>query len=373
VEDNGLSTGHGDPLALDPGPASHPLVVAAGELATDLLVPNAELVDRTEVPRSHLQRIAAAGLLAPTAPAEVGGGGAPAAVGRAVTEILSGACGATWFVVTQHGTPVRMMLVTPNQQLRERLLQPLASGSLLAGIALAHLRRPGTPAVVGTPVDGGWSVSGEVAWLSSWGLADRVLLGFRDGADVVFALVPGVASPSWIPGELLALAAMQAARTVSVHLVRFAVAQADVVARLPYDEWAELDAALTANVTPAVFGLLRPVLARMRREGERRHEPATVALAARLGADASALRTAAYALIDDVPVGERMAERLAIRAQTLELVTTATAGLVAAGAGGSMSLTHPAQRWAREALFHLIQAQTAAVRAATLERFAARR
>ncbi|MDX6212493.1 MAG: hypothetical protein QOF82_1580, partial [Frankiales bacterium] len=65
--------------------------------------------------------------------------------------------------------------------------------------------------------------------------------------------------------------------------------------------------------------------------------------------------------------------RLEIRGAALELVTVATAGLVAAGAGGSMSLRHPAQRWAREGLFHLIQAQTPAVRAATLERFAARR
>ena len=36
-----------------------------------------------------------------------------------------------------------------------------------------------------------------------------------------------------------------------------------------------------------------------------------------------------------------------------------------------MSLDHPAQRWAREALFHLIQAQTGAVRAATMQRFLA--
>ncbi|MDX6246541.1 MAG: hypothetical protein QOE76_4264, partial [Frankiales bacterium] len=89
--------------------------------------------------------------------------------------------------------------------------------------------------------------------------------------------------------------------------------------------------------------------------------------------EAAGLRTAAYALIDDVPPGERMADRLALRAAVLELLTAATAGLVAAGAGGSMSLGHPAQRWAREALFHLIQAQTPAVRAATLDRFAVRR
>ena len=81
-----------------------------------------------------------------------------------------------------------------------------------------------------------------------------------------------------------------------------------------------------------------------------------------------ALRSHAYALMDEAPVGTRMSERLAVRAAALELAITATSGLVAAGAGASMSLDHPAQRWAREALFHLIQAQTAPVREATMQR-----
>jgi alkylation response protein AidB-like acyl-CoA dehydrogenase len=373
VDDNPAGTGQVDPLRHPDAVAGHPLVIAAARLATELLAPVAEEVDQSVVPPSHLAAIGAAGLLAPTAPAEVGGGGAPAAVGRAVTELLACACGATWFVVTQNGTPVRTLAVSDNRELRAQWLRPLASGSALAGIALAQLRRPGPPAVSGSFEAGGWSVSGNVPWLTSWGLADVVLLGFRDGADAVFALVPAADQPGFVGGAPLPLAAMQAASTVSVRLNDYVVPETHVVERLPYEHWAERDAANTANVTPAVFGLLRAVLTRLRAEAERRDEAPMFALAERLGAEAAGLRTAAYALIDDVPAGERMADRLALRASALELVTVATAGLVAAGAGASMSLRHPAQRWAREALFHLIQAQTPAVRAATLERFAARR
>ncbi|BEP12998.1 acyl-CoA dehydrogenase family protein [Acidothermaceae bacterium B102] len=362
MEDNGSATGQ-----------RASFVEAADRLAAELLVPTAEAVDRSEVPLEHVQRIAAAGLLAPTAPVELGGGGASPAVGRAVVEVLSGASGATWFVCTQHGSPVRTLQASDNTELRARLMRPLASGSTLAGIALAHLRRPGAPAVSGVAAPGGWSVSGDVAWLSSWGLAEIVMLGFRDGPDVVFALVPAAEAPGFVAGPLLALAAMQAARTVSVRLDAFFVSDADVAQRVPYDEWAERDAAMTANAAPAVFGLLRPVLARLRYEGERRREPATVALAARLESDTEALRSLAYALIDDAPAGTRMSERLAVRAAVLELVVTATSALVAAGAGASMSLGHPAQRWAREALFHLIQAQTSQVRVATMQRFLAGR
>jgi len=71
-----------------------------------------------------------------------------------------------------------------------------------------------------------------------------------------------------------------------------------------------------------------------------------------------------------VPAEEALDDRLALRARSLELAVRASAALVAIGAGGSMALSSPAQRLAREALFHLVQAQTAPVRAATLRRLA---
>lgn len=349
----------------------HPVVRAARKVAEDVLAPAAQRVDRTVVPAEHVRLLADAGLLAPTAPADVGGGDAPSSVGREVAEVFAGACGATWFVTTQHHLPVRSLLTSSNDVLRSRWLRPLASGQVLSGIALAHLRRRGAT-VSGVPDAGGWRVTGEVPWLTSWGLAELVLLGFRDGDDVVFALVPAADQPGFTAGAPLELAAMQAARTVTVTLDDYRVSEAEVVDRQHFGEWAERDAATTANATPAVFGLLHAVVERMRLEGERRGEPATTALAERLAAEASDVRAEAYALVDDVPAGERVGDRLALRAAALDLLTTATTGLVAAGAGASMSLDHPAQRWAREALFHLIQAQTSAVRAATLSRFAGR-
>jgi alkylation response protein AidB-like acyl-CoA dehydrogenase len=349
----------------------HPLVVTARRVATEVLVPAAQQVDRSVVPRGHLRTLTEAGLLAPTAPAELGGGGVSSAVGRDVAEVLAGACGATWFVTTQHHLPVRTVLATPNDALRERWQRPLASGEVLAGIALAHLRRRG-PTVTGVRVDGGWSVSGAVPWFTSWGLAELVLLGFREGPDVVFALVPATDQRGFTAGPALQLAAMQAARTVTVALDDYRVSEEEVVDRLPYDEWAERDAATTANATPAVFGLLAAVLDRLRAEGERRSEAPTVRLASRLTDETNAVRAQAYALVDDVPADQRVEERLTLRAVALDLLTTATTGLVAAGAGASMSLDHPAQRWAREGLFHLIQAQTPAVRSATLERLSRR-
>ena len=56
------------------------------------------------------------------------------------------------------------------------------------------------------------------------------------------------------------------------------------------------------------------------------------------------------------------------RDRGLDLARRATDALVAASGGGAMDLTHPAQRLSREATFFLIQAQTGALRAASLRR-----
>ena len=62
----------------------------------------------------------------------------------------------------------------------------------------------------------------------------------------------------------------------------------------------------------------------------------------------------------------------AARAEALDVLIAITTAAVAANSGPAMGRTHPAQRKAREALFLLVQAQTAAGRAATLTRLANR-
>ncbi len=85
---------------------SHPLVTRARRLADDLLAPHAEQVDQEGVPASHIEAIKQSGLLGVSAPVAYGGSAAPAAVARETAEVLVGACCSTWFVQTQHHTPV---------------------------------------------------------------------------------------------------------------------------------------------------------------------------------------------------------------------------------------------------------------------------
>ncbi|MCW2777742.1 MAG: sle [Frankiales bacterium] len=324
---------------------------AARLLADELLRPQAERVDVEGVPRSHLDAVARAGLYAPQ----------PPPVAREVTEHLAGADGSTWFVVTQHGLPLLQATAAQHPA-----TPGLADGSTPAGVAFAHVRRPGPPAVTATRSPGGWRFDGAVDWTTGWGIVDLLLLGGTTDDDrLVFALLPAVDQPG-LTTSPLQLAAMGGTRTVRLALSGLVAPDDAVTLLADRPAWLEADRLKTANVGPHTFGLLRETVRRLTEQARRRDDADAAALAERVGEQTEQLRTRAYRLIDDVDPGEALQERLDLRAQALLLAVTATSGLVAATGGSAMDLGRAPQRLAREALFHLVQAQTAPVRAATL-------
>ncbi len=347
---------------------STPPVELARSLADELIRPTAEQVDRTVVPRSHLDAWGAAGLLGLAGPRAYGGAGASPAVVREVTEVLAGACGATWFVATQHAMPLATVAGSANAGLHERLLRGMCTGSVLSGVAVAQLRRPGPPAVVATRTDGGWRVDGHVGWMTSWGLCDVLLLGaVTPEGDVVLAMVPAVEGDGLTASTPMELAAMQATQTVTLDLDGYLVRDEDVAAVVPLADWLALDAAKTANPSPHTFGLQREVVRRLAETASRRDDGTAAALAQQLGREGERLRRVAYTLLDDVPALEQVADRLAVRAASLELVVRSATALVAATGGSAMAAGAAPQRLVREAVFHLVQAQTGPVREATLQ------
>ena len=81
------------------------------------------------------------------------------------------------------------------------------------------------------------------------------------------------------------------------------------------------------------------------------------------------LRERAYELRFCADKDRYVAERLELRGRIAELTVRATAGLVAARGGSAMYSSSHEQRWAREAMFHLVQAQTDDVRSSQLAAF----
>ncbi|MGW7382394.1 acyl-CoA dehydrogenase family protein [Streptomyces sp. NPDC054794] len=340
--------------------AAHPLVSRARRLADDLLAPRAAQVDEEGVPVSHIEAVRRAGLLGVSAPREDGGAGAPEGVAREIAEILAGACCSTWFVQTQHHTPVKL-LAKSELPVRGRLLRPLATGELMAGIAYAHVRRFPRVPVRATAERGGWRFDGTVPWYTGWGLNDVMLLaGVCERGDVVFAFADARERPGLRPSPPMRLAALTAARTVSLELDGLWLPEESVVLRTPHESFARIDIPRSTNTSPAVFGVAYAAL-RVLENAPQGAEPA-----AALRADLDEVRRRAYALADHPVPHEHIEERLSLKTRAYDLLRAATTAAVVAGGGRAMDLRSPAQRLAREAMFLLIQGQTAEVRRAQL-------
>ncbi len=357
----------------------HPAVRTASRLADDLIAPHAAESDDPAlgVDPARLRALADAGLASVKVPAADGGLGGSDRVDAEVVELLAGADAATWFVLTQHRLPQNLCRA-PAAGLPDgaatagpagrRYRDPLCRASGLAGIAIAHVRRPGSPAVAAEPDGhGGYRLSGRADWCTGWGLIDLLLVAARTPDErFVFGLLPAREQPGLRASGPLPLSVMGGTRTVSLTLDGLALAAEDLLLTVDIAAWQRVDLARTANATPASLGLLRRVLTELERLGAARRLPEAVDLALALAQPAVKLRAEAYALLCEVPPTERVAERAALRAELSELTVRAVAGLVAARAGSAMLTTSPEQRWAREAAFFLVQAQTGDVRAAQL-------
>ncbi|MFJ5533027.1 acyl-CoA dehydrogenase family protein [Streptomyces sp. NPDC093261] len=340
--------------------AAHPLVVRARRLADGLLAPQAERVDQEGVPASHIEALKGSGLLGVTAPAEYGGADAPAAVARETAEILAGACCSTWFVLTQHYTPVKLLAST-ELPVRERLLGPLVRGELLSGIAYAHVRAFPRIPVRAMPERDGWRFDGTVPWYTGWTLNDVMLLaGVSEADEVVFAFAEAREQPGLRPSPPMRLAALTAARTVSLDLHGLWLPGESVVLRTPREKFALVDRPRNTNASPAVFGVAYAALDLL--EGNPEAKETARSLRGRL----DEARREAYALWDHPVPHERIEERLAWKLRAHDLMRTATTAALVAGGGRSMGLDSRAQRLAREAMFLLVQGQTAEVRRAHL-------
>jgi len=225
-------------------------------------------------------------------------------------------------------------------------------------VAFSHLRSA-SPTITARAEGIGWRLSGSQPWCTGWGLIDLLLVGaVTEDDQVMLALVPATAGGGLKPTAELSLSAMNGTHTVALELDGVAVGPADVVAMAPRPAWAAGDAMRAANVQPSAVGIALAALDALRPRAPEQAEVLAAALAD--------LRERAYELADQPPTAEDTDERLHLAARIHRLGVEITSTLVVSLGGSALSMSQPAQRWAREATFHLVFAQTAGLRAAAL-------
>ncbi|NUP35535.1 MAG: acyl-CoA dehydrogenase, partial [Streptomyces sp.] len=207
----------------------------------------------------------------------------------------------------------------------------------------------------------GWRFEGTVPWYTGWGLNDVMLLaGVTDSAEIVFAFAEAREQPGLRASAPMQLAALTAARTVSLELDGLWLPEESVVLRTPQEKFALVDLPRSTNTSPAVFGVAYAALRVLEDAGE-------TETARGLHGRLDEARRQAYELADHPVPHERVAERLALKTRSYDLMRAATAAAVVAGGGRTMDVRHPAQRLAREGMFLLVQGQTSVVRRAHLD------
>jgi len=354
---------------LDPvGPAVDGLVTPGMPVLAGIAA-EAEETDARGVARATIDALAQVGLL--------GAALAPDAQ-REMTELIAGCDATTWFCWAQHQTPLRTLegaiagLREPAPtSLVDAYVPGLRSGRLLGAVAFAHVRRPGPANPVATRVEGGWRLDGTLDWVTSWDIADVVMVmaqGAPPHDDVlVCAYLPaghsGAQTPGLVAGAPLDLLAMSGTHTRPVTLTGVVVPDACIGAVVDREEWLAADAVRTADANPAAFGVVRGALAELRSIADRRSDADIASTVDALAGECRAVRKRAYALMD---AGGPRQERLALRARSLDLAVQATSAVVVARAGAAMRRGQAAERRVREAMFLLVQAQTANTRAASL-------
>lgn len=349
------------------------LLRCAQTIADTVLEPRAQATDRAaEPPRENIAALAEAGLLAITTPKEWGGHGVSGTFQRAFTEVMTAACGTTWFTMTQHLGACGMIAGSKNPSLRERFLQDMAAGRHLVGVAFGHLRRP-DPVLRAREVDGGYVLSGVAPWVTGWPLLAGVVYGAVLPDERHVYLYAGVNDdPARLTSsEPLPLCAMNASATTEVRLDDLFVSAAGWIKFSSRDEMARGDTNGIAGAISPPLGCARGSLKLLRRTAEKRHLAALRDAADALEAEVNACRTDGFGWADgpkDTP--DYKPNALRCRAWAIDLGVRCAHAAVAASSGAANSLDHPAQRLFREAMFYTVIAQTGDTMAATVERLA---
>jgi len=345
------------------------LIDRAAHLADTVLAPVAEQVDiDNAIPDSHFTALARAGLFGILGPTEAGGSDVSARAARRTMANIAGGCGATFFIWAQHHGVVRTLRSSANEALRSALLAPLCAGERIAGVAFAHVRRSGSPALRARRVDGRWRLDGFAPWTTSWGVAEHFALAAEtDDGRLVWSMIPAT-NTAGIEPRPLALPVLAGTGTVSMQIDGCMVTDDQVITIMDADRWRATDRRTASVGSPAVLGVTDRAV-RLLADAARSSTDPVVLTAAGLRAELDDRWADDDALLTRVPDfdDEDIAVASAHRTRCLDLGQRATSALLAASGGGGMDLGHPAQRLARETLFYVIQAQTDDGRTATLE------
>jgi butyryl-CoA dehydrogenase len=280
---------------------------------------------------------------------------------------LAGACLTTCFILSQRDAACRRLRDSGNEALRRELLPPLARGERFATVGLSQLttsRQHTRPSLTARETPAGLRLDGTVPWVTGAGRAEHVLIGavLEDGRQVLAVLPadrPGVSlSP---PLDLMALGG---SITAEVRLDGVELERGWLLAG-PAERVLQAGRGGTGGLETSCLALGLAEAAVGQLESEAAARPQLAEDSGRLRETHGALWRELLRLAGGAGTPE---EALDLRARANTLVLAATQAALTASKGTGFLRSHPAQRWARQALFFLVWSCPWPAAAATLAR-----
>jgi alkylation response protein AidB-like acyl-CoA dehydrogenase len=276
-----------------------------------------------------------------------------------------------------------MILTGPNDDLKRRLVPDLAAGRQLCAVSFAHLRRPGPAVLRAEPVVGGYRLHGTAPWVTGWGVMNQVVFGatlpderfvylWAPGDRHAFPdLFEGIQAPDDNWGAMTAsaplrLCAMNASATVELVCSGLFVPETHRLSFSDRETMRKNDRNGVLGATAMPLGCAEGAVRLLFETADRRHVPAIRRAAATFRSQIDDTRGQIDTWSARSGEPEFFDHAVKLRAGVITLAVRTAHAAVTANSGSANSLTHPAQRLYREAMFYTIQAQTQEVMDSTL-------
>jgi alkylation response protein AidB-like acyl-CoA dehydrogenase len=284
-------------------------------------------------------------------------------------EELAGACLTSCFLLSQRDAACRRLRDSSSETLRAELLPGLARGERFATVGLSQLttsRQHVKPSLGASLTSTGLVLEGAIPWVTGASRAEHILIGaVVDDGKQVLAVLP-MDLPGVTVGPPLDLMALEGSLTAEVHCAKVVLEKRWLVAG-PAERVLQAGRGGTGGLETSclALGLAGAAIAHVQREAEAR--PDLHAMAQRLDRVRQRLRAELYHLAQGNAAAEAA---LALRSRANTLVLQATQAGLTVSKGTGYLRSHPAQRWARQALFFLVWSCPWPAAAATLEALA---
>jgi alkylation response protein AidB-like acyl-CoA dehydrogenase len=268
-------------------------------------------------------------------------------------ERLAGACLTTTFIVSQRDAAVRRIRDSGRDDLCRELLRPLACGGRFATVGISQLttsRQHGGPALRARATGDHFILDGSMPWVTGADQAQHLVAGavLDDGQQILLVVPADTEGVSVDPP--LDLMALAGSRTAKVTCRGVAVDHRWLLAG-PVKQVMQSGRGGTGGLETSclALGLAGAAIDYLTAEAERRPEWGDVA--GRLQMTRGEVRAEMLRLAAG---GAKPEETAALRANANTLVLRSTQAALTAAKGVGFVRPHPAQRWARQALFFLV-------------------